>query len=127
MGAFISLLLAVDATWPAVSSSCHSDFPAMMDCNLEFWAKSQLFLPYIAIFFQDISSQHRKWSYKKLISKYHAATECIFFLQCFIDNFFLFILSVGTTMVLFVYGFTFHGFGFLESSRDPNILCDCFP
>lgn len=52
MGAFISLLLAVDATWPAVSSSCHSDFPAMMDCNLEFWAKSQLFLPYIAIFFK---------------------------------------------------------------------------
>lgn len=31
-----SVLLVVGVIWLAVLSSCHLEFPAMMDCNLEF-------------------------------------------------------------------------------------------
>lgn len=34
-----SLILTVGVTWPVLSTSRHSDFPAMMDCNLELWTK----------------------------------------------------------------------------------------
>lgn len=38
MCAHFSVLLAVDVIWPAVLCSCHLEFLAMMDCNLELWA-----------------------------------------------------------------------------------------
>lgn len=40
---FISLFSTVDEMWLGVLSSCHIDFPTMMDCNLNLWAKMSPF------------------------------------------------------------------------------------
>lgn len=42
--------------WSAVSKSCHCDFPATMNYNLELWAQIQISSC------QDIVSQQQKWN-----------------------------------------------------------------
>lgn len=44
---FVSL--RAHTRWPTPSSSCHRDFSALMDWNLELWAKTKPFLPKVTI------------------------------------------------------------------------------